>query len=117
MGQPPSLEKVTFTGCCPACGMGSLFASIIAMHDSCTSCGLAISKREQGDGPAFFALTIIGALATIGAALIEIIYTPPYWLHAFLWVPFIIIGSLVMLRFAKACMVGLQYQANPEDFK
>lgn len=87
------------------------------MHSHCPRCGLHILAREQGDGPAFFGIVVIGTLATIGAALTEMLYAPPYWVHAALWIPFIVIGSLVSLRFAKACLLGLQYFARPDDFK
>lgn len=112
----PSLERVTFRGVCPACGKGKLFKGVLSMVAACPACGLDISKREIGDGPAFFGIVIIGALATIGAAVTEILYSPPYWLNAAIWGPFIVIGSLVVLRWAKACMLCLQYGANPQDF-
>jgi len=112
----PSLERVTFRGMCPACGNASIFCGMLAMRPACPSCGLNLSAREIGDGPAFFGITIIGSLATILAAVIEALWTPAYWVHAAVLVPFIIIGSLVVLRFAKACMLCLQYGANPQDF-
>lgn len=86
------------------------------MHTHCPKCNLHFSAREQGDGAAFFAITFIGALATILAVWVEIVYEPPFWLHALLWFPFIIVGSLVALRIAKAWMLGLQYHLNPRDF-
>lgn len=116
MNNRPSLERVTFRGKCPACGQGDVFSGLLTMHPACPVCGLNISAREQGDGPAFFAIVIIGALATIAAALVEIAYQPPYWLHAAIWGPFVIIGSLLVLRLAKGCMLGLQYGACPDDF-
>jgi uncharacterized protein (DUF983 family) len=112
----PNLERITFLGRCPQCGTGKIFSGLLAMHSHCSTCGLHILAREQGDGPAFFGIVIIGALATIGAAITEIVYAPPYWLHAALWLPFILIGSVICLRFAKACLLGLQYGARPEDF-
>jgi len=112
----PSLERVTFLGLCPACGEGKVFNGIITMVERCPTCGLHVLAREQGDGPAFFGIVVVGALATIAAAVVEILYEPPYWLHAVLWAPFIIIGSFACLRFAKACLLGLQYGAKPEDF-
>lgn len=87
------------------------------MINFCPHCGLNIAAREQGDGPAFFGIVIVGAAATVLAAIMESLYTPPYWVYAAILVPFILLGSLVVLRFAKACLLGLQYTANPEDFK
>jgi len=112
----PSLERVTFRGVCPACDKGKLFSGLVTMLPTCASCGLNFAARETGDGPAFFGIVIIGTLATMGAAVTEIIYSPPYWLNAAIWGPFIVIGSLITLRFAKAAMICLQYGAKPEDF-
>ena len=116
MDDRPSLERVTFRNVCPQCGKAGIFKRFITMHERCTSCGLHFAAREQGDGPAFFGIVIMGTLATIGAGVTEVLYSPPYWLHAVLWLPFVVIGSLVCLRFAKAFMLGLQYGANPGDF-
>jgi uncharacterized protein (DUF983 family) len=112
----PSLERITLHGLCPKCGKAKIFSGILTIKLACPACGLNFNARENGDGPAFFGITIIGTLATIGAAVTEIIYSPAYWITASIWIPFIIIGSLIVLRLAKACMLGLQYGANPEDF-
>ena len=86
------------------------------MHSHCPNCNLHIAAREQGDGASFFGIVIVGALTTILAATTEILYAPPYWLHIVLWPPFIVIGSLICLRFAKAFMLALHYNATPNDF-
>lgn len=113
----PSLERITFRGRCPACGEGKIFKTILMMHERCTVCGLNLGAREIGDGPAFFGIVIIGALAAIGAAVMESVYMPPYWVHAVVWGAFIIVGSLVVLRLAKAFLLGVQYHSRPEDFR
>lgn len=113
----PSFERATFLGLCPACGEGKIFSSWLTMHSHCPACGLHIGAREQGDGPAFFGIVVVGTLATMGAAFVEMAYEPPYWLHAALWLPFIAIGSLLTLRFAKSCLLALQYGARPQDFQ
>ena len=87
------------------------------MREYCAACGLHLAAREQGDGPAFFGIVIVGAVATIGAATVEILYEPPYWLHALIWPVVIIVGSLLCLRVAKAMMLALHYTAKPDDFK
>ncbi len=86
------------------------------MNDSCSACGLALSAREAGDGPAFFAILFIGAISAIGAAVVEIKYAPPFWLHAVIWIPFVIIGTVLGLRFLKAALVAAQYRVRREDF-
>jgi uncharacterized protein (DUF983 family) len=44
------------------------------------------------------------------AALItEVIYQPPYWVHAVLWLPLILIVTLGPLRAIKGLLIALQY--------
>lgn len=116
MSKKPSLERITFCGRCPACGSASVFRGVLAMHTRCPHCNLHIAAREQGDGASFFSIVIVGTLVTIAAALTEITYTPAYWVHFTLWPLFIVVGSFICLRFAKAFMLGVQYNARPDDF-
>jgi Protein of unknown function (DUF983) len=45
----------------------------------------------SGDGPAVFIMFLAGAIV-VGAALVtEILFQPPYWVHATLWLPLILI--------------------------
>jgi uncharacterized protein (DUF983 family) len=101
---------------CPRCGKGRLYRGWLEMNDSCSDCALPFSAREQGDGPAFFAVLLIGALTAIGAAIVEIKLAPPFWLHAAIWIPFTLIGTILGLRVLKAALVGVQYQYRKDDF-
>ncbi len=103
-------------GCCPRCAKGRIFSDFLTMRSHCPTCNLHIAAREQGDGPAFFGIVVIGALAVIGAATVEMLYEPPYWVHAAIWPLFVIVGSLVSLRFAKAALINIQYTLRPQDF-
>jgi uncharacterized protein (DUF983 family) len=99
-----------FRGRCPACGKGKLFRNVLSFHPACHECGLEFSKHEKGDGPAFFALTLVGFIVTVLAAWVEITWQPDYWVHAALWLPLIIFGSLFGLRFFKALMLAAQWR-------
>ncbi len=65
----------------------------------------------------FFAILIMGTLAGIFSAIVEVKYTPPFWLHAVLWIPFVLIGSVLSLRILKGMLVAAQYRLRKEDFK
>jgi uncharacterized protein (DUF983 family) len=101
---------------CPRCGKGRLFRGLLTVADQCGECGLSFTGHEQGDGPAVFSILIIGTLTAIGAAIVEIRYAPPYWLHAALWIPFVLIGSVVSLRLLKAALIAAQYRLRKDDF-
>jgi uncharacterized protein (DUF983 family) len=40
---------------------------------------------------------------------VEIAYAPPYWVHAVLWIPLILITTLLPLRPMKGLLIALQY--------
>lgn len=104
-------------GLCPACGKGKLYRGLIGIAPVCGSCGLNLAAHEQGDGPATLGILLVGALAAIGAVLLDVYFTPPLWLHALLWPPFILIASLLSLRWGKGALVAVQYRLRREDFK
>jgi len=52
---------------------------------------------------------LAGAIV-VGAALVtEILFRPPYWVHAALWLPLIVLVTLGPLRPMKGLMIALQY--------
>jgi len=94
---------------CPRCGEGKLFQGFLAIKPRCDVCGLDFSFADSGDGPAVFIMFLAGFIV-VGAALVtEIRYQPPYWVHAALWLPLILIVTLGPLRPMKGLMIGLQY--------
>jgi uncharacterized protein (DUF983 family) len=94
---------------CPRCGRGKLFDGFLKLRSCCEVCGLDYSFADAGDGPAVFIMFFAGAIV-VGAALItEVLYQPPYWVHAVLWLPLIFILTLGPLRPMKGLMIALQY--------
>lgn len=52
---------------------------------------------------------LAGAIV-VGAALVtEILFQPPYWVHAALWLPLILLVTLGPLRPMKGLMIALQF--------
>ena len=50
------------------------------------------------------------------AAIVEVMFEPPYWLHAAIWIPLIIVSSVLGIRAMKAALIALQYKFRNEDF-
>ena len=98
-------------GCrCPRCGKGRLFSGLLSVRQACEVCGLDLSAQDAGDGPAVFAILLLGMLVVGLAALVEINFSPPIWVHLLLWAPLILIGAVAMLRPLKAGLIALQYR-------
>jgi uncharacterized protein (DUF983 family) len=94
---------------CPGCGKGRLFQGFLTLKPRCEACGLDFSFVDSADGPAFFVLFISGFVVVFAALAVEVLYAPPYWVHALLWVPLILITTLGPLRPMKGLLIALQY--------
>ena len=107
---PPLSPFSTGLACrCPRCGKGALFAGFLSLRPRCETCGLDYAFADSGDGPAVFVILFAGFIVVFAALLVEFVYRPPYWLHAVLWLPLILITTLAPLRPAKGLMIALQY--------
>lgn len=101
---------------CPRCGRGRLYAGFLTIAPRCSACGLDLSAQDSGDGPAVFIILILG-FVVVGLALwTEVTYEPPFWVHALLWPPIILGGSLGLLRPFKGVLIALQYRHRSHTF-
>jgi len=96
-------------GRCPACGEGKLFKGFLGLRAACDKCGLDYRFADAGDGPAVFVILIGGGIVVFAALITEVVYQPPYWLHAALWLPLILLVTLAPLRLIKGVLIALQY--------
>lgn len=96
-------------GRCPACGQGKLFEGFLSLRKRCDNCGLDFNFADAGDGPAVFVILIGGALVVFAALITEVVYQPPYWVHAVLWLPLILFVTLGPLRPIKGLLIALQH--------
>jgi len=94
---------------CPRCGEGTLFHGFLSLRPACDRCGLDYKFADSGDGPAVFVILVGGAIVVAAALITEVVYQPPYWLHAVLWLPLILLVTLVPLRPLKGLLIALQY--------
>ncbi len=106
---PPIPISRGLRGRCPRCGDGHLFQGFLTVRPACEKCGLDYSFADAGDGPAVFVILIGGAIVVFAALMTEVVYQPPYWLHAALWLPLILAVTLLPLRMVKGLLIALQY--------
>lgn len=113
---PVSVLKAGFLSRCPRCGRGRLFAGYLRVAERCEACAFELRRHDSGDGPAVFVMFLVGGVVVALALWLELAFEPPYWLHVALWVPLIVVGSLVLLRPAKAILIALQYRHKAAGF-
>jgi uncharacterized protein (DUF983 family) len=94
---------------CPRCGQGKLFAGFLTLRPACERCGLDYAFIDSGDGPAVFIIMLAGAVVVTCALIVEVKYQPPFWVHAALWLPLILVTTLLPLRSMKSLLIALQF--------
>jgi len=108
--QPLSVPIIRgLRGRCPQCGEGKLFTGFLGLRSGCDRCGLDYGFADAGDGPAVFVILIGGFIVVFAAMVVEVVYAPPYWVHAALWIPLILLVTLAPLRPLKGLLIALQF--------
>jgi uncharacterized protein (DUF983 family) len=116
--QDPSQREAIrrgLAGRCPRCGRGRLFDGFLTVAPRCESCDLDFSFADSADGPAFFVMSFSGFVVVFAALAVEVAFAPPYWLHALLWIPLILLTTILPLRPAKGLLIALQYHHRAEE--
>ncbi len=111
----PSAFAAGVLGRCPRCGKSPLFAGYLRIAPRCERCHLDFAMFDVGDGASVFVILIAGFLVVGGALIVEITYSPPYWVHAALWLPAIAILTLGGLRLVKSALMVLQYKHQARE--
>ncbi len=86
-----------------------MFSGYLSVVKQCSICNLDYEFADSGDGPAIFIMMIVGFIIVGGALFVEVVYQPPYWLHAIVWLPLSILLPLLLLRPAKGLFIALQF--------
>jgi len=108
---PPVPVTRAALGCrCPRCGEGRLFTGLLTVRPACPSCELDFSAEDAGDGPQVFVIFFLGLIVVGLAALVELKFSPPIWVHMVLWTPLILGSAILLLRPLKAGLIALQYR-------
>ena len=94
---------------CPRCGEGRLFSGFLQLAPGCERCRLDYSFADAGDGPAVFVILIAGFIVVGLAVMVELMFRPPYWIHAVIWIPAVLAVTLGLLRPLKGTLIALQY--------
>lgn len=92
-----------------------MFAGFLTTAPACRSCDLDFSFMDSGDGPAVFIILIVGFIVAGAALLVEVSYQPPYWVHGVLWLPLVVVLTLLLLRPFKGILVALQFKNKAQE--
>lgn len=109
------IAAAAFHARCPRCSSGPLFDGWVRFGPRCRACGLDYEAFNVGDGPAAFLILILGALVTLGAVVLQIAASPPFWVHILLWVPLTTAAVVLSLRVSKAALLILEYRNQARE--
>ena len=112
---PPRPFQAGIRGLCPRCGAKTLFGGWISFAPTCRACGLDIAAFNVGDGPAAFLTLFLGALIAGLAIAVELIFSPPWWVHALLWPAITLVLILASLRLTKGMLLALEYRHSAHE--
>ena len=102
---------------CPRCGQGAVFAGALTLdlRERCDRCRLSFKFVDTGDGPAVFAIMLLGFLMMGLALVVEFKLGPPLWVHVLLWAPITLLFAFGLLRPMKAVLIALQFTHQAEE--
>lgn len=112
---PVPVLKVALAARCPRCGEGALFRGLLALRERCDKCGLNYKFIDTGDGPAVFAIFILGFVCVGGALFAEFKLGVPWWMHVLVWGILTPLIAVFLLRFLKAGLIALQFKNKAEE--
>lgn len=92
-----------------------MFGGLLAFAPACRTCGLDLSGFNVGDGAASFLILIVGAVVTVLAVWLELAQSPPWYVHALLWLPLTLGLTIALSRFAKALLLALEYRHGARE--
>lgn len=97
--------------------MGTLFEPglTLVVRQRCAHCGLDYRFVDTGDGPAVFAILVLGFVVLGLALLVEFALRPPLWVHVLIWAPVTLLLAIGLLRPMKATLVALQFKHQAEE--
>jgi uncharacterized protein (DUF983 family) len=111
----PTALQVSLGGLCPRCGAKTLFAGFARFATCCRACSLDFTAFNVGDGPAAFLTLGIGALITGLAIALELVATPPWWVHVLIWLPLTVALVMGSLRYSKGALLALEYRHRARE--
>ncbi len=96
-------------GRCPRCGQGPLFRGFLTIRDHCPVCGLDYSYADPADGPAVFVQLFACLPGVVFTLMLQILASPPWWVHGLVSVPVLLISTVLPLRPIKGWLVASQF--------
>ena len=96
-------------GCCPSCGSAKLFRSFLQPVHACPACGQGWRIRTADDFPPYLVILLVGHIVAPGMIAMESGWHPPLWVHLSVWLPLVLLLSLMLIQPMKGAVIAFQW--------
>ncbi len=101
---------------CPACGSGRLFRAFLKPVEHCEACGEEMFHERSDDLPPYLVIVLVGHVLLTGYMLTDSFMPDALWVHLLVWVPVVILTSLISIQPIKGGVIGLQWAMRLHGF-
>jgi len=101
---------------CPGCGASPLFQGFVRVRRTCAACGERLHHQRADDLPAYLTILIAGKTLIFGLVTIEMLWSPPVWVHWAIWPAATVLLSLWLLPRIKGAAIGMQWALGMHGF-
>lgn len=101
---------------CPACGSGRLFRAYLKPVDICAACGEELFHERSDDLPPYLVILVVGHVLLTGYLLTDAVIPDALWIQLIIWIPVVILTSLIIIQPIKGGVIGLQWALRLHGF-
>ncbi len=92
-----------------------MFDGLLKIAPRCDVCGADFDKADVGDGGLRLRDVHRRLSCVILYLLVEVAFSPPWWVHLIFQIPFIPIVSILLLRPIKGLLFALQFEHDAQE--
>ncbi len=107
-----------FSGHCPYCGQGAMFARYLKVNDRCPGCGTELLHHRADDAPPYITILVVGHI--LGALMLSVEeFAPnlPILYHMLIWPTLALVLCLALLPAFKGALIGYQWALRMHGFE
>lgn len=94
---------------CPKCGVGRVFGRYLKPAHACGHCNEAYAHIRTDDFAPWLTIIVMGHILAPIIFHVELNYSPPTFLALSIWIPAVIILTLLLLPIAKGVCLGFMW--------
>lgn len=85
---------------------------VLTIRPECGYCALSFAEHDVGDGPAFFAITLLGFVVVGFATYAELAWRIALWQNFLFSIGLLALLTPLTLRFFKSYLIGMKYKLH-----